>query len=56
MPVRTTAAFYRRGVPNGFKDFGLVATGNYTVFQPTTTLITSNFFSKGMNYIIYDKK
>jgi hypothetical protein len=56
MPVRTTAAFYRRGVPNGFKDFGLVATGNYTIFQPTTPLINSSFFSKGMNYIIYDKK
>lgn len=56
MPIRTSAIFYRRGVPNGFKDFGLVATGNYTVFQPTLPIINSTFFSKGMNYIIYDKK
>ena len=56
MPVSTSAAFYRRGVPNSFKDFGLVATGNYTIFQPTTPIINSSFFSKGMNYIIYDKK
>ena len=56
MPVRTSAAFYGRGVPNLFTDFGLVATGNYTVFQPTTTIINSSFFQRGMSYIIYDKK
>jgi hypothetical protein len=56
MPVRTSAAFYGRGVPNRFTDFGLVASGNYTVFQPTTPIINSSFFQKGMSYIIYDKK
>ncbi len=56
MPIRTSAAFYRRGVPNRFTDFGIVATGNYTIFQPTFPILNSSFFRKGMNYIIYDKK
>lgn len=56
MPVRTSAAFYGRGVSNRFTDFGLVASGNYTVFQPTTPIINSTFFQRGMSYIIYDKK
>lgn len=56
MPVRTSAFFYGRGVPKSFTDFAVVASGNYTVFQPTAQIINSAFFSKGMNYIIYDKK
>jgi hypothetical protein len=56
MPVRTSKVFYSRGVPKNFTDFATVASGNYTVFQPTTQIINSNFFNKGMNYIIYDKK
>lgn len=55
MPVRTSASFYRRGVPNSFKDFGLIANGNYTVIQPTTLYIKNSFFSKGMSNIIYNK-
>ena len=56
MPVRKSSAFYRRGVTNSFKDFGVVATGNYTIFQPTTPFINSAFFSRKMNNIIYYKK
>ena len=55
MPVRTSAAFYRRGVPNSFKDFGLIATGNYTVINPTSSFVKNSFFSKGMSNIIYNK-
>lgn len=55
MPVRTSASFYRRGVPNRFTDFGLIATGNYTVFQPTNLFVKNSFFSKGMSNIIYNK-
>ncbi len=36
MPVRTSKVFYGRGVPKNFIDFATVASGNYTVFQPTT--------------------
>ena len=55
MPVRTSASFYRRGVPNSFKDFGLIATGNYAVINPTTLFVKNSFFSKGMRNIIYNK-
>jgi hypothetical protein len=50
MPVRTSAAFYRRGVPNTFKDFGKIATGNYTVGQPTSLIVNSYVFPKTMQY------
>lgn len=33
--VKTSTSFYRRGVPNTFTDFGKLAAGNYTIFQPT---------------------
>jgi len=56
MPVRTSKAFYRRGVPNSFTDFAAIAAGNYTVFQPTTQIINSTFFSKGMNSVMYNKR
>ena len=56
MPVRTSKTFSSRGVPKSFTDFATVASGTYPVFQPTTQIINSGFFNKGMNYIIYDKK
>jgi hypothetical protein len=34
MAVRTSASFYRRGVPDYFKTFAIYANANYTVFQP----------------------
>lgn len=56
MPIRTSAVFYRRGVPNSVKDFGFVASGNFTIFQPTLPIINSSFFNKGINNVIYNKK
>ena len=50
--VRTTTAFYRRGVPNAFTDFGMVASGNYTVFQPTRPIFNSSFFQKSISNFI----
>jgi hypothetical protein len=50
--VRTTTAFYRRGVPNTFTDFGLVATANYTIFQPTRLAFNSSFFQKSISNFI----
>lgn len=31
---RTSAIFYRRGVPNEFKSFGVLAQANYPIVQP----------------------
>jgi len=49
---RTSAIFYGRGVPKNFKDFGIVASGNYTVFQPTIPIYTSRFFQRSMQSVI----
>lgn len=50
--LRTAVSFYRRGVPNIFSDFGAVAAGNYTVFQPTRPIVNSVFFQRNMSNII----
>jgi hypothetical protein len=50
MPVKTSAVFYRRGISNTFKDFGKIATGNYTVGQPTSLIVNSFVFPKTMQY------
>ena len=50
--VRTTTSFYRRGVPNVFNDFGAVAAGNYTVFQPTRPIFNSSFFQRSISNFI----
>lgn len=50
--VRTNTAFYRRGVPNTFTDFGLFATANYTIFQPTRPAFDSSFFQKSISKFI----
>ena len=52
MPVRTTANFYRRGVPNAYNNFGYVASGNYSVGQPTGAKIPYGFFNSQFNAII----
>jgi len=49
---KTSTIFYRRGVPNSFKDFGTVVAGNYTVFQPTRPIINSPFFKKSISNFI----
>jgi len=52
MPVRTSANFYRRGVPNSFIYFGKIVSGNYTVGQPTGLQINTNFFQSQFNAVI----
>lgn len=39
--VRTSAAFYRRGVSNQNKNFGTAAQGNYPIIQPMGLYIAS---------------
>ena len=52
MPVRTTANFYRRGIPNSFLYFGKIVSGNYTVGQPTNLQVNTNFFQSQFNAVI----
>jgi hypothetical protein len=49
---KTSSIFYRRGVPYNFVDFGIVAAGNYTVFQPTRQIYNSAFFRKSISNVI----
>ena len=34
MGVRTSSIFYRRGVPNNYRTFGILVQANYPVIQP----------------------
>jgi hypothetical protein len=52
MPVRTSAIFYRRGVPNSFIYFGKIVSGNYTVGHPIGPQINSTFFQSQFNTVI----
>ena len=40
--VRTSAAFYRRGIPDSFVGFGTVAQGNYSIVSPTYLFAANN--------------
>jgi len=50
--VRTSTIFYFRGVPKTFSDFGLVASGNYPIFQPTRPLLNTPFFNRSISNFI----
>ena len=52
MPVRTSANFYRRGIPNYFTNFAKIASGNYTVGQPTGLQVNTIFFQSQFNAVI----
>ena len=50
---RTSASFYRRGVPNSFNGFAQLAQANYSIVQPTYLFIANtNFFNRNMHSII----
>ena len=48
----TSIIFYRRGVPDSYKNFGAIANGNYSVVQPTTPFINAFFFKQRMGNLI----
>lgn len=49
---KTSTIFYSRGVPKTFKDFGSLASANYTIFQPTRPLLNSSFFKRSISNFI----
>ena len=49
---KTSTIFYRRGVPYNFTDFGIVAAGAYTIYQPTKPIYNSAFFRKSISNVI----
>jgi hypothetical protein len=53
--VRTSANFYRRGVPNAVHTFGAYALANYIVPQPNalyTKTLTSGYFNATFKSVI----
>ena len=50
--TRTSTEFYYRGIPKHYKDFGWVAAGNYSIFQPARPQINSNFFKRSISNFI----
>jgi hypothetical protein len=52
MGVRTSASFYRRGIPDYYKGFGIFASANYTIFQPNTP-VNINALKARFSNILY---
>jgi len=53
---KTSTIFYSRGVPKTFTDFGVVASGNYTIFQPTRPLLNTPFFKRSISNFIANNR
>lgn len=50
---KTSTIFYRRGVPDSVKNFGTLASANYSIVQPSGRPdITSDFFKRSMSTFI----
>ena len=50
--LRTSASFYRRGIPNDIHLFGAYTLANYSVPQPMalyTNTLRSNYFNSSFN-------
>jgi hypothetical protein len=55
--LKTSASFYRRGIPNSYAGFANVAQANYSIPQPINKFIATNsFFNRNIHSVIYGKK
>jgi hypothetical protein len=53
--VRTSANFYRRGVPNAVHSFGALALANLIVPQPTSLFLkgyNTNYFNSAFRNVL----
>ena len=53
--IRTSANFYRRGIPNGVHVFGAYVLGNYVVPQPTSLFkltTNNNYFNSTFRNVL----
>lgn len=55
MGVRTSAIFYRRGIPNSYHNFSFISQSNNTVVSPINKYLKSyNFYNRNvMNPNVY---
>ena len=50
---KTSTIFYYRGVPKTFTDFGAIAAGNYSIYQPSGRPdMRSDFFKRSVSNFI----
>ena len=51
--LKTSANFYRRGIPNGIHLFGAYVLSNYVVPQPSSLFkLNSNYFNYAFRNVI----
>jgi hypothetical protein len=43
--LRTSANFYRRGIPNSYNGFAKAAQANYSIVQPVNKFISTNGYT-----------
>jgi hypothetical protein len=56
--IKTSTSFYYRGVPKTYGSFGLLASANYPIYQPTplpSQIINKSFFNQITNSVIQQR-
>jgi hypothetical protein len=49
MAIHTSAIFYRRGVPNSYKNFGFVSQTNNTIISPMSIYLRNfQFYNRNI--------
>ena len=47
MGIRTSAIFYRRGLPNSYNNFAFVSQSNFTIIAPMSKYVKGyNFYNR----------
>lgn len=53
---KTSSSFYYRGVPKNFTDFSILASANYSIYQPTRPALNSPFFKRNISNFIANSR
>jgi len=53
MAIHTSSNTYRRGIPNGYNNFYLVAQSNNTIPRPTHSYLKNyNFYNRNITNVV----
>ena len=53
MAIHTSAIFYRRGIPDSYKNFAFVSQANNTVISPMSIYLRNfHFYNRNISYSI----
>ena len=54
MAIHTSAIFYRRGVPNNYRNFAFVAQANNSIISPMNLYLRNyNFYNRNKTNSVY---